>query len=53
MQGFDYEGAKADLGIPESIRVMAKIAIGNRGPKENPAMKLQEKEDPKGIKPLG
>jgi hypothetical protein len=53
MQGYDYEGAKADVGTPESIGVMAMIAIGKRGPQENPAMKLQGKGDPKGVKPLG
>jgi hypothetical protein len=47
MLGFDYEGARADLGIPESFGVMAMIAIEKRGPKENPAMNLQEKEGPK------
>ena len=52
MQGFDYERARADLEIPDSFDVMAMIAIGKRGPKENLPMNLQEKEDPNGRKPL-
>jgi nitroreductase len=52
MQGFDYERARADLGIPDSFDVMAMIAIGKRGPKENLPMNLQEKENPNGRKPL-
>jgi nitroreductase len=52
MQGFDYERARADLGIPDSFDVMAMIAIGKRGPKENLPKNLQEKEVPNGRKPL-
>lgn len=52
MQGFDYERARTDLGIPDSFDVMAMIAIGKRGPKENLPKNLQEKEAPNGRKPL-
>ena len=52
MQGFDYQRAKADLGIPEIYDVMAMIAIGKRGPKENLPPKLQEVEFPNDRKPL-
>lgn len=52
MQGFDYQRAKTDLGIPESYDVMAMIAIGKRGPKENLPPKLQEVEFPNDRKPL-
>jgi nitroreductase len=52
MQGFDYERARTDLGIPDSFDVMAMIAIGKRGPKENLPKNLQEKEVPNGRKPL-
>ncbi|MEJ7640877.1 MAG: nitroreductase family protein [Candidatus Nitrosocosmicus sp.] len=52
IQGFDFERARADLGIPDSFNVMAMIAIGKRGPKENLPMNLQEKEEPNGRKPL-
>jgi hypothetical protein len=30
MEGFDYEKARVDLGIPDNFDVMAMIAIGNR-----------------------
>ena len=52
MQGFDYQRAKTDLEIPESYDVMAMIAIGKRGPKENLPSKLQELEFPNDRKPL-
>ncbi len=52
MQGFDYERARADLGIPDSFDVMAMVAIGKRGPKENLPTNLQEKEGQNGRKPL-
>jgi nitroreductase len=52
MQGFDYERARADLGIPDSFDVMAMIAIGKRGPKENLPKNLQEREAPNSRKPL-
>jgi nitroreductase len=52
MEGFDYQRAKTDLGIPESYDVMAMIAIGKRGPKENLPPKLQEVEFPNDRKPL-
>ena len=52
MQGFDYERAKTDLGIPAIYDVMAMIAIGKRGPKENLPPKLQQVEFPNDRKPL-
>lgn len=52
MQGFDYERAKIDLDISESYEVMAMIAIGKRGPRENLPPKLQEVEFPNDRKPL-
>jgi nitroreductase len=52
MEGFDYQKAKAELSIPESYDVMAMIAIGKRGPKENLPLKLQESEFPNDRKPL-
>ena len=52
MQGFDYQRAKTDLGIPEIYDVMAMIAIGKRGHKENLSPKLQQVEFPKDRKPL-
>jgi nitroreductase len=52
MQGFDYEKARIDLGIPDNFDVMAMIAIGKMGPKENLPVELQEKEFPNDRKPL-
>jgi len=52
MQGFDYERARADLEIPDNFDVMAMIAIGRRGPKENLPPQLQERENPNDRKPL-
>ena len=52
MAGFDYEKARRDLGIPDSFDVMAMVAIGERGPKENLPSNLQEKEYPSNRKPL-
>ena len=52
MQGFDYQRAKTDLGIPEIYDVMAMIAIGKRGHKENLSPKLQQVEFPNDRKPL-
>ena len=52
MQGFDYEKARAELGIPTDFEVMAMIAIGKRGPKENLPTELQDKEKPNDRKAL-
>jgi nitroreductase len=52
MQGFDYERARADLQIPDKFDVMAMIAIGKQGPKDNLPPQLQEKEHPNDRKPL-
>jgi len=35
MQGFDYERARIDLEIPDTFDVMAMIAIGKKGPRDN------------------
>jgi hypothetical protein len=52
MQGFDYERARADLEVPDNFDVMAMIAIGKQGPKENLPLQLQEREQPNARKPL-
>ena len=52
MEGFDYEKARAELGIPTDFEVMAMIAIGKRGPKENLPFELQDKEKPNDRKAL-
>jgi nitroreductase len=52
MQGFDYERARIDLQIPDNFDVMAMIAIGKKGPKDNLPPQLQEREHPNDRKPL-
>jgi nitroreductase len=56
MAGFDYEKARTDsrtdLDIPDNFDVMAMIAIGKIGPKDNLPPQLQEKEHPNDRKPL-
>ena len=52
MQGFDYEKTRIDLEIPDNFDVMAMIAIGKRGSKENLSTDLQNKEAPNDRKPL-
>ncbi len=52
MQGFDYEKARQNLEIPDEFDVMAMIAIGKKGQKENLPPNLQEKETPNYRKPL-
>jgi len=50
MAGFDYVKARIDLEIPDNFDVMAMIAIGKKGPKDN--LQLQEREYPNDRKPL-
>jgi len=52
MQGFDYEKSREVLGIPSDFEVMAMIAIGKKGPKQNLSPELQEKEKLTDRKPL-
>jgi nitroreductase len=51
MQGFDYEKARKDLEIPDNFDVMAMIAIGKKGTKDQLPPQLQEKEYPNDRKP--
>src|SRR6187399_3363041 len=52
MQGFDYEKAREQLRIPSNFNIMAMIAIGIKGPRENLPPNLQEKEFPNHRKEL-
>ena len=52
MQGFDYNQARKELAVPENFDVMAMIAIGKLGQKENLPINLQEIEYPSDRKPL-
>ena len=52
MQGFDYEKARKDLDVPGDYEVVAMIAIGKKGPKENLSDELKKREVPSDRKPL-
>jgi len=52
MQGFDYEKAGVDLGVPHDFEVMEMIAIGKKGPIEILPPELQEMEKLTDRKPL-
>ncbi len=52
IQGFDYEKAHTELQIPEGYEVLAMIAIGKPGKKEDLDPSLQEREIPSDRKPL-
>lgn len=52
MQGFDYDRARKDLEIPDNFDVMAMIAIGKKGPKDQLPPQLQEREYPNDRKSL-
>ncbi|HRC85763.1 MAG TPA: nitroreductase family protein [Thermoanaerobaculia bacterium] len=51
MGGFDYDRAKAELGVPEPYAVEAMIAIGRPGPPETLPPHLQEREKPSDRRP--
>jgi nitroreductase len=46
MEGFDYERARTDLGIPDDYQVEALIAIGKRAPITQLPPELQKREVP-------
>ena len=46
MEGFDYERARLELGIPDEFQVEAMAAVGKSGPKELLPEKLQKRETP-------
>ena len=52
MQGFDYERARVDLGIPEEFQVEAMAAIGRPGRIEDLPEQLQAREAPSERRPL-
>ena len=53
MQGFDYERARAALGIPEGFRVEAMAAVGRPGDPARLPEALRAREKPSDRKPLG
>ena len=52
MEGFDYEKARKELHIPPEYDVLAIVAIGKPGKKEELSPALQEREVPSQRKPL-
>ncbi len=52
MQGFDYDRARTELGIPDTYDVLAMIAIGKPGKKDTLPPELQEREVLSDRKPL-
>ena len=52
MAGFDYEAARAVLGVPEEFSVEAMIAVGRPAPAETLPESLREREAPSGRKPV-
>jgi len=52
MQGFDYDRARVDLGIPEEFQVEAMAAIGRPGRREDLPEQLQARETPSERRPL-
>ena len=52
MEGFDYERARTELGVPEEYRVEAMFAVGKVGSKEALAEKYREREVPSGRRPF-
>jgi nitroreductase len=52
MQGFDYDRARVDLGIPEEFQIEAMAAIGRPGRMEDLPEHLQARETPNDRRPL-
>src|SRR5436190_1581345 len=52
MQGFDYEGARTALGIPDEYQVEAMVAVGLPGRPEDLPEALRAREVPNGRRPV-
>ena len=52
MQGFDYERARTELGVPEDYEVEAMVAVGHPGNLEDLSEKDQAREKPNTRRPL-
>jgi nitroreductase len=52
MQGFDYEKAKTELGVPDGYKVEAMAVIGKPGKIEDLPAEAQKREAPSDRKPI-
>jgi nitroreductase len=52
MEGFDFDRARGELGVPEEFEVQAMIAVGKRGPKDALPESARGLEQPNGRRPL-
>ncbi|HVE12903.1 MAG TPA: nitroreductase family protein [Elusimicrobiota bacterium] len=52
MEGFDYERARVELGVPDDFEALAMLAIGKRAPRGLLPEKIRAMEAPNGRRPL-
>jgi nitroreductase len=52
MAGFDYHRARTELRVPENFEVMAMVAIGRRGKREDLPPRAAAMEQPNDRRPL-
>ena len=52
MQGFDFEQARRELGVPDDYSVDAMFAVGRPGDPAELPEELREREKPSGRKPV-
>lgn len=52
MAGFDYERARSELRVPDVYDVLAMVAIGKRGKRDDLPPKLRDVEQPNDRRPL-
>jgi nitroreductase len=52
MEGFDYDRARKDLGVPDDFQVEAMAAIGKPGDPKNLPHEIRERESPSGRKTI-
>jgi hypothetical protein len=52
MAGFDYDRARTELRVPEIFEVMAMVAIGRRGKREDLPPRTAAMEQPNDRRPL-
>ena len=53
MQGFDFDRARRELGVPDDYSVDAMFAVGRPGDPADLPQDLRDREKPSGRKPVG